>query len=94
MGNLHLHFIVKMKRVTELLYDKHWLFILVMDPYYKMDKIKLSAEGEWETSDIPSGKHLHISVSGQLVKFRGWQVFCMVFFISYPFFILQKMEKQ
>lgn len=38
-----------------------YLFILVTDTYYKMDKIKLSSEGEWETSDIHSGKHLHIS---------------------------------
>ena len=47
MGNLQLHFIVKMKHVTGLFYEKGWniyLFIYFVLDTYEMEKIKFIAD--------------------------------------------------
>lgn len=45
MGNPHLHFIVRMKRVAELFCEENWCvyLFLVMDTY-KVEKIRIIAD--------------------------------------------------
>lgn len=91
MGNVHLHFIAKMK-CHQVSLGRRWvylfIYVLVMD-IYKMEKIKIIADylGDRKFQIHSRKEYIYFMLRGPLVKMQG---FDMVFFILSPFFVFQK----